>query len=154
MRVADIGNVSGVPVPLMQSCSPISWSAGSGPFTGTCAAKADFTHIDFDGPGALADFTGDDAAEGIDGLGADLADVIQIAGENTQAIAALFRLAPSGLIIRRPKSAFSVGMGPYKMPSEPSPVPVTDANGIIRCWQLRSVFRIENEIIVTKCVIF
>ena len=112
----------------------MSWSACSGPSTGNVVHRETyFAHINRDRGGAVADYTGDDTAECIDGesVVADFADVVEVAGENSQSVAALFGFAAVWVHDPQTEVGFVAGKWPVEDAiGAEAEVAVADAHGV------------------------
>jgi len=119
--------------------------------------EAHFSHINRDRGSTVANFAGDDAAECINGEGvvADLANVVEIAGEDAQPVAALFGFA--AVWVYDPQA--EVGLVAGKWPVEDAigaeaEVAVANAHSILFARQFAGVFWVEDEVVVSERVVF
>ena len=100
VRIADVGEVNGgvgaVDVELLADVVIGLLGAIDGDVV---HGEADFAHVDCDRGCAVTDLAGHDSAGGIDGEGVvfDFADVVEVTGKDTQAVAALFGFAAVGV---------------------------------------------------------
>ena len=158
VRVADVGQIHGVvgavDVELLADVLVGLFGAVDG---NVVHREADFAHVDGDRGCAVADFAGHDAAEGIDGEGVviDFADVVEVTGEDAQAVAALFGFAAVGVHYAQAEVGFVGGEWPVEDAiGAEAEVAVADAHGVLLVGQLTGVLRVEDEIVVAECVVF
>ena len=158
MRVADVGKIYSVVGAVDHELLTDFLIGLLGAIDGDVIhGKAHFAHVDGDGGCAIADFAGDDSAECIDGEGLvfNFADVVEVTGEDAQAIAALFGFAAVGVHDAQSEICFVGGQWPVEdAVGAEAEIAVADTHGIFLVRHLCGVFRVEDEIVVPESMIF
>lgn len=119
--------------------------------------EANFAHVDCDRCRAVADLTGHDSAECIDSESIVLhfANVVEIAREDAEAVAALFGFAAVWIHDAQAEVGFLSGEWPVEVTIGAEPeIAVADAHGVLLVGHLTGVFRIEDEVVVPECMVF
>ncbi len=158
MWIADVGEVNGVVGAVGAELPAEVLIRLLGAIDGDVVHReADFAHVDGDGGSTLADLTGDDSTEGVDGEGVvfDFADVVEVACEDAQAVAALFGFAAVGIHDAQAEVGFVGGEWPVEDAiGAEAEVAVADAHGVLFTGQFTGVLRIEDEVVVSEGVVF
>ncbi len=158
VRVADVGKIYGV-------VGAVDHELLADVLVGLLGAidrdvvhrEADFAHIDGDRCCAITDFTGDDSTEGIDGEGIvfHFADIVEVAGEDAQAVAAFLGFAAVGVHNAQAEVGFVGGKRSVEdAVGAEAEITVANAHGVLLVGQLCCVFRIEDEVVVPEGVVF
>lgn len=158
MRVADVGCVNSFGLAVESQRLPQILIGLLGAIErDVIHPKAHSPHVDGDGLGPIRDLTGDDSAGGIDreGIVFDSACIVEVACKNTQPITAFLGLAPVGIHYPEAK----VGFFRYKWAAEDTvgsqaEIAVADADNGVGFGELSAVFWVEDQIIVSECVVF
>ncbi len=156
--VADVGNVHGVFGAVDGEELPNVLIGLFGAVDGDVIhSKADMAHVDGDCFGTIANLAADDPTRGVDGEGVvfDGTDVEEIAGENTEAVAAFFGFGAVRIHDAQPEiGLFCRQRAVQDAVGAEAEVAVADADDVGFGGKLSGIFGVEDEIVVSECVIF